>query len=152
MILLGKTQEIEELIERELDQLGIELVGVEYRKENKDQMLRVFIDSEAGVDLNLCSQATRAIKPILDDRNIYYDHLELSSPGLDRILRKDKDFLRFCGSMVKIKMRKQYQGPSKITGILTGTDDAKIQVRVEEEELLDLPRELVSSVRLHPDY
>lgn len=151
MILLGKTKEIQDLIEKELDQLDIELVEVEYCKENKEQMLRVFIDSEAGVDLNLCSQATRAIKPLLDDRNIYYDHLELSSPGLDRILRKDKDFLRFCGSMVKIKMLKQYQGPSKINGILIGTDDAKIQIRVEEE-VIDLPRELVTIVRLHPDY
>jgi ribosome maturation factor RimP len=71
---LGKTQEIEELVERELDRLAIELVEVEYRRENKEQLLRILIDSEAGVDLNLCSQATRAIKPILDDRNIYYDH------------------------------------------------------------------------------
>ncbi|MGS0764302.1 hypothetical protein [Syntrophomonas curvata] len=148
---MGKTQEIEELIERELDQLAIELVGIEYRRENKEQMLRVFIDSEAGVDLSLCSQATRAIKPVLDDRNIYYDHLELSSPGLDRILRKDKDFLRFRGSMVKIKMLKPYQGPRKINGILVETDKAKIQVRVEGE-VMELPRELVSMVRLYPDY
>lgn len=151
MSLLGKRQEIENLIENELNQLAIELVGVEYRKENKEQMLRVFIDSEAGVDLSLCTQATRAIKPLLDERNIYYDHLELSSPGLDRILRKDKDFLRFRGHMVKIKMLKQYQGPGKINGILIDTDDATIKVRVEEE-VLNLPRDLVSVVRLHPEY
>jgi ribosome maturation factor RimP len=148
---LGKTQEIEELVERELDRLAIELVEVEYRRENKEQLLRILIDSEAGVDLNLCSQATRAIKPILDDRNIYYDHLELSSPGLDRILRKDKDFLRFRGSMVKIKMLKPYQGPGKIKGILVGNDETRIQVEVGGE-VMDLPREMVSRVRLYPDY
>ncbi len=148
---MGKTQEIEELVERELDRLAIELVEVEYRRENKEQLLRILIDSEAGVDLNLCSQATRAIKPILDDRNIYYDHLELSSPGLDRILRKDKDFLRFRGSMVKIKMLKPYQGPGKIKGILVGNDETRIQVEVGGE-VMDLPREMVSRVRLYPDY
>ncbi len=148
---MGKTQEIEELVERELDRLAIELVEVEYRRENKEQLLRILIDSEAGVDLNLCSQATRAIKPILDDRNIYYDHLELSSPGLDRILRKDKDFLRFRGSMVKIKMLKPYQGPGKIKGTLVGNDETRIQVEVGGE-VMDLPREMVSRVRLYPDY
>lgn len=148
---MGKAKEIESLIESKLEQMGIELAGVEYRKENKEQMLRVFIDTEAGVDLNLCSQASRAIKPVLDEHNINYDHLELSSPGLDRFIRKDKDFLRFRGRMVKIKMLKQYQGPAKMNGVLIETDDKTIQVKIEDE-VLKLPRELVSSVRLHPDY
>jgi ribosome maturation factor RimP len=151
VILLGKTKELEELIEKELSRVDIELVAVEYRTENREQILRVFIDSEAGVDLNLCTQATRAVKPFLDENDIYYDHFEVSSPGLDRVLRKDKDFLRFRGSRVKIKMLKHYDGPGKINGILMGADDKNIQVQLDEK-IIDLPRDLVLIVRLHPDY
>lgn len=149
--MLGKIQDIQNLIEIPLEKAGVELVELQYRKENAGQMLRVFIDNEAGVDLDLCTRATRAIKPILDDSDIYYDHLELSSPGLDRIIKKDRDFKRFSGSMVKVKMRKQFDGPGKITGVLVGADDRQITVKVEEE-VLELPRDSVSTVRLHPQY
>jgi len=151
VILLGKVQNLETLIETELEPHNIELVALEYRKENRDQMLRIFIDSETGVDLNLCTQVTRMVKPLVDEGDFYYDHLEVSSPGLDRPLKHDKDFLRFQGYMVKIKMLKEYDGPKKISGVLTGVNHKYIQVKVEEN-ILDLPRELLSTVRLHPDY
>jgi len=139
------------LIARELERHNIELVELEYRKENRQQNLRIFIDSEAGVDLNLCTQVTRIVKPLVDEGDFYYDHLEVSSPGLDRILKKDRDFLRFQGYMVKIKMLKEYDGPNKITGVLTGINDKYIQVKIDEN-ILDLSRDLLSTVRLHPDY
>ncbi len=151
MILLGKVQDLENLITRELEQDNIELVALEYRKENQQQILRIFIDSEAGVDLNLCTHVTRIIKPLVDEGDFYYDHLEVSSPGLDRLLKKDKDFLRFQGSNVKVRMLKGYNGPNKITGVLTGVNDKYIQVKVDEN-ILDIPRDLLSTVRLHPDY
>ncbi len=139
------------MIARELERHNIELVELEYRKENRQQNLRIFIDSEAGVDLNLCTQVTRIVKPLVDEGDFYYDHLEVSSPGLDRILKKDRDFLRFQGYMVKIKMLKEYDGPNKITGVLTGINDKYIQVKIDEN-ILDLSRDLLSTVRLHPDY
>lgn len=139
------------MITRELEQHNIELVAIEYHKENREQRLRLFIDCEAGVDLNLCTQVTRIIKPLVDEGDFYYDHFEVSSPGLDRLLKKDKDFLRFQGYMVKTKMLKEYDGPNKITGVLMGVNDKYIQVKVDEN-ILDLPRELLSTVRLHPDY
>jgi ribosome maturation factor RimP len=151
VILLGKVQDLENLIMRELEQHNIELVALEYRKENREQMLRIFIDCEAGVDLDLCTQVTRMIKPLVDEGDFYYDHLEVSSPGLDRPLKNDKDFLRFQGYMVKIKMLKEYDGANKITGVLSGVNDKYILVKVDEN-ILDLPRESLSTVRLHPDY
>ncbi len=151
VILLGKVQDLENLIAGELEQHNIELVALEYRKENRQQILRIYIDSETGIDLNLCTQATRIVKPLVDKGDFYYDHLEVSSPGLDRLLKKDKDFLRFQGSMVKAKMLKEYNGPNKITGVLTGVNDKYIHVKVDDN-ILDLPRDLLSTVRLHPDY
>jgi len=143
--------EIQNQIEKLLGDIGVELVDIEYRREKGGQMLRIYIDSEDGVDLDLCSRATRAIKPFLDNSEFYYDHLELSSPGWDRIIKKDKDFERFSGSMVKVKMRKEFAGPSKIIGVLMGADNEQITVKLEEE-VLKLPRNLVSTIRLHPQY
>ena len=139
------------MITGELEQHNIELVALEYRKENREQMLRIFIDCEAGVNLELCTQVTRMIKPLVDEGDFYYDHLEVSSPGLDRLLKNDKDLLRFQGYMVKIKMLKEYDGPKKISGVLTGVDDKNIQIK-QDGNILDLPRELLSTVRLNPDY
>jgi ribosome maturation factor RimP len=151
VILLGRVQDLENLITRELERDNIELVALEYRKENQQQIMRIFIDSEAGVDLNLCTQVTRIAKPLVDEGDFYYDHLEVSSPGLDRLLKKDKDFLRFQGSNVKVRMLKGYNGPNKIIGVLTGVNDKYIRVKVDQN-ILDLPRDLLSTVRLHPDY
>lgn len=141
---------IEPLIEEELKQAGIELVELQYRKENEEQFLRVFIDRETGVDLGLCTQASRLVKPLVDAENLYYDHLEVSSPGIDRVIKKDKDFVRFAGEKVTVKMLKQYDGPGKITGILKNATDKHIELETEDE-IKTLSREVVSVVRLHPD-
>lgn len=141
---------IEPLIEEELSQAGIELVELQYRKENEEQFLRVFIDRDTGVDLELCTRASRLVKPIVDEENLYYDHLEVSSPGIDRVIKKDQDFVRFTGEKVRVKMLKQYEGPGKIIGILKNATDKQIVVETDEE-IKAVPREMVSIVRLHPD-
>lgn len=143
-------RQIEPLMERELSQAGIELVELQYRKENEEQFLRVFIDHEAGVDLELCTRASRLVKPVIDQEDLYYDHLEVSSPGIDRVLARERDFVRFSGEQVIVKMRKGYEGPGKITGILKCANDHEIEIE-SEQQTITLPRERVSLVRLHPD-
>lgn len=143
-------RQIEPLIERELNRAGIELVELQYRKENDEQYLRVFIDHEAGVDLELCTRASRIVKPLVDQEDLFYDHLEVSSPGIDRVLRKDHDFVRFAGQKVMVKMLKQFNGPGKITGILKGANENQIEVDLESETMI-LPWKMVSIVRLYPD-
>jgi len=141
---------IEPVIEESLSRAGIDLVELQYRKENEEQFFRVFIDREDGVDLELCTRASRLVKPLVDEEDLYYDHFEVSSPGIDRVLRKDRDFVRFAGEKVSVKMVKQYEGPDKIVGILNETTDQYIEVGTEAE-IKTLPREMVSVVRLHPD-
>jgi len=141
---------IEPLIEEELKRAAIELVELQYRKENDEQFLRVFIDGDTGVDLELCTRASRLVKPIVDGEDLYYDHLEVSSPGIDRVIKKDQDFVRFAGEKIRVKMLKQYEGPGKIIGILKNATDKQIEVETDEEIKI-LPREMVSVVRLHPD-
>ncbi|HHV16688.1 MAG TPA: ribosome maturation factor RimP [Gelria sp.] len=148
---MGKVQELENMIATELEQNNIELVTLQYRRENRGQMLRIFIDYEAGVDLDLCTQVTRILKPLVDESEYHYDYFEVSSPGPNRPLNKDKDFVRFQGYTVKVKMQKEYNGSKNITGVLMGANDKYIQVK-ENENILELPRDLLSTVRLHPDY
>jgi len=141
---------LEPLLEEELSHKGIELVDLQYQRENGEQMLRFFIDSPAGVDLELCSDASRLIKPLIDENNLPYDHLEVSSPGLNRILKKDRDFQQFKGERVRIKTLKQYDGPRVIIGILIGSDTGHIEVQAEDRAF-SIPKEHISVVRLHPD-
>ncbi|SHG56923.1 ribosome maturation factor RimP [Thermosyntropha lipolytica DSM 11003] len=143
-------QEIEALIAPILSSINIELVDIQYRKENKEQILRIFIDTPQGVDIDTCTRATRAIKDIIDEEDIFYDHLEVSSPGLDRIIKKDKSPERFIGRKVKIKMKKDYPSFKNITGILYGVDEEKIELLVDEE-VVEIPWEMTLTVRLYPD-
>ena len=138
-------------IEERLNSSGIELVDIQYHKENKEQILRIIIDSVAGVSLELCSEATRLVKDIIDGNNIYYDHLEVSSPGLDRVLKNDKDFVRFTGYKVRAKTLKVYDGARKITGILKGFDDQQVVIEVEDG-VTSIPRDMITVIRLDPEF
>lgn len=131
--------------------MELELVDIEYRKENKEQFLRIFIDKEGGIDLDNCSRANRAIKASLDELDIPYDYFEVSSPGLDRILKDERDWERFTGSLVRIKTRKGYSGPQRITGILMGFDSNDIAVD-HDGETLKVPRKMITTIRLHPEF
>ncbi|MBO8159392.1 ribosome maturation factor RimP [Thermosyntropha sp.] len=143
-------QEIEKIIEPILQRIDIELVDVQYRRENKEQILRIFIDKEEGVDLNVCSEATRAVKAIIDEQDIFYDHLEVSSPGLDRIIKKDKNPARFIGRKVKVKMKKDYPDFKNIIGILDEINEQNLVLRVDGQEV-EIPWEMTLTVRLYPD-
>ena len=145
-----KAKRIENLIGPVLEQIGIELLEVEYRKEHGDQMLRIYIDREEGVNLDTCTKATRAIQDMIDEENIQYDHLEMSSPGLDRLLKKEKDFIRFQGERVKVRTFQPLEGQKNFQGRL-GTVDGQVLNLEIEGEIKPIPRELISIVRLDPE-
>jgi ribosome maturation factor RimP len=104
------------LIEEKIHQLHADLVEVEYRREDGDRFLRIYIDHNDGVSLDLCSSISRVVKEIIDTAEIDYDHLEVSSPGIDRKLKTDQDFLRFQGNKVKVKLSRNYTGPRQVIG------------------------------------
>ena len=142
--------DIKNQLEASLEQMGIEIVDMQYRKENGGQMLRIFIDHEAGVTLELCTQASRNVKALINAVDFYYDHLEVSSPGLDRVIKKDKDLERFAGNTVRINMLKKFAGPKRIIGVLLGHKKESIYLE-DEEGQIELPRDMISQVRLHPN-
>ena len=100
--------EIEELVLPITDANNLELVDVEYVKEGGEFFLRIYIDKDGGVSLNECELVTRALNPILDEKDPIKDnyYLEVSSPGLDRPLKKEKDFVKYQGRDVEIKLYK----------------------------------------------
>ena len=109
------------------EQAGVELVDVEYVKEH-DWYLRVFIDKEGGIDIDDCQTLSEKLEQQLDAMSLIADSyiLEVSSPGLDRVLRKPRDFVREQGKKVDVTLYAPVDGTKEFTGVLEGYDeDAK---------------------------
>ena len=142
--------EIEQLVLPITDANNLELVDVEYVKEGGEFFLRIYIDKEDGVSLNECELATRELNPILDEKDPIKDnyYLEVSSPGLDRPLKKDKDFVRYQGRDVEIKLYKPMNGSKIHEGELVGlTEDKNIKVIIDNKEV-EFDKKDVALIRL----
>ena len=139
----------EPLLESALARLSIEVVDIEYRKEQHGWVFRVYIDHEDGVDHNRCQEASDVISDILDEHG-WIDHaytLEVSSPGLDRIIKKDRDFVRFSGRTVRIKTHEAVNGQKNFTGVLKGIEGDNIIVDIDGKTV-SIPRSNAKQVRL----
>ncbi|RDY25514.1 ribosome maturation factor RimP [Romboutsia weinsteinii] len=141
---------IEELVMPIIDTNGFELVDVEYVKEAGEYYLRVYIDKEGGISLNECEVVSRALSEILDVKDPIKDNyfLEVSSPGLDRPLKKDKDFVKYQGREVEIKLYKPINGTKQLEAELVGlTEDKNIKVIIDNEEV-EFNKKDVALIRL----
>ncbi|NOQ81820.1 MAG: ribosome maturation factor RimP [Methylophaga sp.] len=146
---MAVSDQVEQLIELPIESLGYELVGVEYIKNGRDTVLRIYIDTEQGVSIEDCERVSHQVSGILeveDPINSAYS-LEVSSPGYDRPLFKAEDFERFAGHEVKISMKLPVQGRRNFKGILQGFDDGEILVVVDGEEY-GLPLTKLAKARL----
>ena len=126
------TAVVEPKCQRLADELGFELVDVALDKEDTGKYLRIYIDKEAGIDLNDCEKYHRAIQPQLESYD--YDFLEISSPGIDRPLKKDRDFERAMGMEVEAKLFKAIDGQKEFTGELVGYDKESFTLLIAGEE------------------
>jgi ribosome maturation factor RimP len=124
------------LIEPVVEGLGYEVVDIEFRSHPKDGLLRIYIDRQQGIQLEDCSIVSRQVSAMLDVEDPIPGHfnLEVSSPGLDRPLRKEKDFEQFVGEMVKIKLAMPtIEGQRNFTGKLLGLKDNEVLVEIDGE-------------------
>ena len=128
---------------------NIELVDVEYVKE-RDWYLRIFIDKPGGIGLDDCQNFSEEFGKILDKESVINGSyiLEVSSPGLDRLLKKDRDFVRERGKKVDVTFYAPFDGKKQITGVLTGFDGKTLTL----EDLDPIPMDKVAAVRLHIDF
>ena len=140
---------VESLMQEILQDSDFELVDVEYVKE-RDWYLRIFVDKVGGIDLDDCKILSEKLGEILDKESVIEGSyiLEMSSPGLDRVLKKDRDFEREVGKKIDVALYAPIDGKKNFTGVLEYRDKDFLKL----EELEPLPREKVAQVRLHIDF
>ncbi|SOD42161.1 ribosome maturation factor RimP [Nitrosovibrio sp. Nv4] len=136
-----------ELLDSTLAGLGYELVEVE--RSSRGRLLRVFIDKSDGVGVDDCVAVSNHLSRLLAVENIDYDRLEVSSPGLDRPLKKVSDFIRFAGESVKLRLRVGLQGQRNFVGILREVNDGVLKLEVDGK-MLDLELNNLEKARLVP--
>ena len=141
--------QVEDLMSEILSGTDFELVDVEYVKE-RDWYLRVFVDKAGGIDLDDCQNLSEQLSAKLDQLDIIGGAyiLEVSSPGIDRILKKDKDFLREAGKIVDVTLYAPIDGKKIFVGELIGRDENFLHLK----DLAPLPRDKVAQIRLHIDF
>ena len=140
--------EVEKIVEELLENTALELVAVDYVKE-RDWYLRVFIDKEGGVDLDDCQDLSRKLEDLLDAQDIIKTSyiLEVSSPGLDRELKKPRDFQREMGKDIDVSLFARLDGKKVVTGPLSAYDGETINVGD-----MAIPMDKVAKVNLHIDF
>jgi len=123
-------QDLHALLERSVTQLGYEMVDLEIS--NRGKLLRLFIDKPEGVNIDDCVLVSNQLSNLLAvEHDIDYDRLEVSSPGLDRALKKEADFLRFIGERAQIKLRVPMEARKNFLGILRGLEQGELLLEVE---------------------
>lgn len=138
------------LLEQSLTQIGYELVDLEISGRGK--LLRLFIDKPGGVNIDDCALVSEHVSHLLAVENgVDYDRLEVSSPGLDRVLKKESDFTRFAGNRVLLKMRLPVDGRKNFTGILRGIDQDMVQIETEAG-LQGFALSNIDKARLSPEF
>jgi len=130
-------EKVEKLLQPIIEKEGYELYDVEYAKDGKNYFLRIFIDNEKGIDLNDCEKVNDAITDILDQENYIKEQyfLEVSSSGIERILRKDKHLEQNIGKEINVKLfKKDEDGQKEYYVILKEFDEQYVVIQYEEQE------------------
>lgn len=142
-------QAVEKIVAPIIDGLGIELVEVEYVKEGPSWYLRLYIDKPGGITIDDCQLVNDSVSDAIDAadpiKNAYV--FEVSSPGLDRPLRTDRDFEKYKGELVEVSLYKAENGASKYEGNLVGRIDGKVIIEDSKGEAIDFDEALVSTVK-----
>ena len=140
-------KKIFEELEPIINGLNISLYDVIYEKEGKDFYLRIFIEKEGGVDISDCENVNNAINDILDEKDFIKGHyyLEVSSAGLEKILRLDKHFENNIGNKIQISLYKPINNSKNVIGILKDYDDEK--VIVESDEIIEINKNDISLIK-----
>ncbi len=142
-------EKVENLVKQKIENLGYSLYDVEYKKEGKDYYLNIYIDSPNGIDLNDCEKVNNEINPLLDEADFIKDSyfLVVSSPGVERILRKEKHLEENLGTEVSIKLfKKDDLGKKEERGILKKFDKEKIVLEIDENEI-NIDRKNVAQIK-----
>ncbi len=142
---------VKEFAEPLLEEMHLELVEVLFRCEGHGWVLRFFIDHEQGITIDDCAAVSREVSAYLEVEDIieHSYHLEVSSPGAERPLKTEKDFLRFAGKKVRIKLRSPLNEQKVFVGILKGAEGENVLLEQDDQKnILKLAMENISKARL----
>lgn len=137
------------LIEETAAGLGYELV--DFETSPRARLMRVFIDSPNGITVDDCATVSNQLTRIFEVENVDYDRLEVSSPGLDRALKKPADFERFAGQDVQLRLRMPIANQRNFTGVLVGLKDGTVTLETEKGSM-EIPFEEIEKARLVPRF
>lgn len=144
----------EELLEPLMQEFGFELVDVEYVREGGSWYLRAYIDKPGGITINDCEAVSRRLSDLLDEEDYIEESytLEVSSPGLERPLRKDKDLQRSIGEEVDVKLFAPVDHSKEYTGLLKAFDKDSVTIELEDGTQKQFPRNAIALIRLSFDF
>lgn len=136
-----------------VEPLGLSVWDVEYKKEGRQYFLRVFIDREGGVSIDDCERVSRALEEKLDAADPIPNEycLEVSSAGLDRLLKRPSDFVQFLGHKVDVKTYAPVEGQKEFTAVLEGYEDGVLTLTLDGR-MVELAQDKTSSVRLTVEF
>ncbi|MEZ5559667.1 MAG: ribosome maturation factor RimP [Pseudomonadales bacterium] len=148
-----REKELETLLAPAIEALGYEIWGLEFLQQGRHSKLRVYIDQPDGVTVDDCERASREISDVLDVEDALAQSytLEVSSPGMDRILFKPEQYRACAGEMVDVRLNVAFEGSKRVVGQLAGLENDEVIVQVEDEQYL-LPLENIQRARVVPQF
>ena len=146
-----KETQIQQLLEPTVEAMGYELWGIEYLSQGRHSTLRVFIDAENGITVDDCAAVSEQVGSVLDVEDPISGEytLEVSSPGMDRLLFKLEQYPGYVGEIVDLRLRSPFEGRRKFRGILKGIEGEDVVVQVDDHEYL-LPHSAIEKARVQP--
>ncbi len=122
-----------QLLEVTISGLGYELVA--WERQGRGGLLRIFVDKPGGIGVEDCARISRHLTQVLAVEGVNFDRLEVSSPGLDRVLRKEQDFVRFAGERAHVRLQLALNGQRNFTGVLRAVNDGKLELEVDGKRM-----------------
>ena len=147
------TEIVAEFARPVVESYGCTLWDVEYVREGADYFLRLYIDREGGVDISHCEAISRAVDPILDEKDPIAGsyHFEVCSAGLERVLKRPGDFAQFIGSPIQIKLYRPRNGLKELPGVLLGYEEGRVSAQCGKETVT-FEKSEVAQVRLRVEF
>jgi ribosome maturation factor RimP len=147
----SKGQQIADMLQSTVEALGFDLWGVEHMAQGKHSLLRIYIDSPAGISIDDCAAVSEQVSGVLDVEDPITGEytLEVSSPGLDRLLFKLEQYDGYIGEIVELRLRSAFEGRRKFKGTLKGIEGEDVVVQIDDHEFL-LPFGAIEKARVQP--
>ena len=146
---MGVAQKVTELVKNTIEEMGFELVDAEYVKEGRNQVLRLYVDKEGGINIDECETVSRATEVLIDEANIIDNSyiFEVSSPGIDRPFKTDRDYEKAIGQQVEITLFAPVEGTKRIDGVLKEKDGDTVTIETGKNRETKLDRKQISQIR-----